>query len=72
MRSHKSLSLPRRLELTHPSLSHPRRLIRLLCPVIGVALCIVNDRRNKFPMGNTVATQFVCHDLPELATMAAQ
>ena len=36
MCTQKSLGLPYRFESPHPSLPHPRRLVRLLCPIIGV------------------------------------
>ena len=40
MSSHKSLSLPHRLESPHPSLPYSDRLVGLLCPVIFILLVL--------------------------------
>lgn len=42
--------------------------MRLLCPIVPVSLCIVDYIRHQFSMGHTVASQFVRHDVPGLAT----
>ena len=70
MSCHKSLSLPDRLESSHPSLPHPGRLMRLLSPIILILLSTVDRLRNQLPMSHAIAAQLVRHDLPGLATMA--
>ena len=69
MSTQESLSLPYRFELAHPSLSHPGRLMRLLCPIILILLSTVDRLRNQLPMGDSIAAQFICHDLPGFAAM---
>lgn len=66
----KSLSLADRLESPHPLLSHPGRLMGLLGPVIGILVIHTNGFRDHLPAGNTIAVQFVGHDLPRFATIA--
>jgi hypothetical protein len=44
MRVQKPLSLPNRLELPHPSLPYPSRLLRLLCPIILILLGTTNSQ----------------------------
>ncbi len=46
MGTQKPLSLPYRFELSHPSLSHPGRLMRLLGPIILVLLSAVGCRES--------------------------
>ena len=72
MGTQKSLSLPDRLELPHPSLSHPGHLMRLLCSIILILFSAVDGLWNQLSMSNTITAQFVGHDLPRLATMIAQ
>jgi hypothetical protein len=42
--------------------------MRLLSPIVRVSRCIVDYIRHQFSMGHTVASQFVRHDIPGLAT----
>ena len=67
MGTQKSLSLTDRLEplecrSTHHSLSHSGRLMRLLCPVVGILRPIVNNIWNQFTVSNTITAQFIRHD----------
>ena len=55
MVSYESLGLPGQLELTHPSLPYPSRLMRLRCPIIFILLGTVNRLRNQFSMCNALA-----------------
>jgi hypothetical protein len=59
MGTQKSLSLTDRLEpsecrTTHHSLSHPGRLMRLLCSIVGISSIVVNNVRYKFSTSNTI------------------
>ena len=72
MGRHKSLRLLHRLEPPHTPLSHPRRFVRLLSPVILILLSTVDRSRNQLPMSNTVTSQFVGHDLPGFTAMVSQ
>ena len=72
-----SLGLPHRFEspgcrTTHPSLSHPGRLVTLLSPIIFILLSTVYRARNQLPMSDTIAAQLIRHDLSGLTTMATQ
>ncbi len=79
MGTEKSLGLSDRFELSHPSLSHPGRLIpdkagqalRLLSPIIFILFRNVDRLWNQFPVSNTITAQFVSHNLPRLAAMRA-
>ena len=46
--------------------------MRLLCPIVRVLGCVVNSVRHELSMGNTVTSQFICHDLPGLTAMTTQ
>jgi hypothetical protein len=46
MGTQKPLSLSDRLEPSHHPLSHPGRLMRLLCPIVGILRCIVDYVRH--------------------------
>ena len=72
MSSHKSLSLPHRLESPHPSLPYSSHLMGLLCPIILILLRAVDRVRNQFPVSDTVTSQFISHDLPGFTAMASQ
>jgi hypothetical protein len=61
-----------RFESSHPSLSYPSRLVRLLSPIIGVMIRNMYRFRHHFPMRYRVATQLVRHDLPGFAAMISQ
>jgi len=69
MGSYESQRLPHRLETPHSALSNPRRLMGLLCSIILILPDTVDRLRNKLPVSNPIATQFVRHDLPGLAAM---
>jgi len=56
MGTQKSLRLPGRLELTHPSLPDPGRLMRLLSPIILILLCTVDRLWYQLTMCNTIAS----------------
>lgn len=56
MRIHEAPGLPHRLETTHPSLSNPGRLMRLLCPVILVLLGPADFLGYQLMMSGTVAS----------------
>jgi len=72
MNTQESLRLPCRLEPPHTAFSHTSRLVRKLCPVIGILTGIVNSLRNKFSMRNAIASQLVCHNLSRFAMMPFQ
>jgi len=72
MNTQESLRLPRRLEPAHTAFSHTSRLVRKLCPVIGILAGIVNALRNEFSMRNSIASQLVCHNLSRFAMMLFQ
>ena len=74
MGTQKSPCLPGRFELpkcrtTHPTFSHSGHFVRLLGPIIGIAIIYVDGLRNQFTMRDTITTQLVRHDLPRLTTM---
>ena len=71
MSAQESLSLPNRLELSHPSFLYPDRLMGLLSLTILILFGAVDRIRYQFAMGNTVAAQFICNDLSRLAAMTA-
>ena len=71
MSSHKSLSLPHRLESPHPSLPEPRRLMGLLCPVILILLSAVDRIGNQLTMCHSITTQFVGNDFPGFAAIVS-
>ena len=55
MRGYESLSLPRGLEPSHPTLPHCGRFTRLLCPVIGIPVCDMNGLRHHLAMNYEAA-----------------
>ena len=71
MRGNEALSLPGRLELTHPSLPYPGRLMRLLCEVILIPISTVDCLGHQLTMCHTIAAQFVRHDLPGFSAMTS-
>ena len=68
----KPLGLLHRLELPHASFTHPGCFVRLLHPIILILLGTVDYLGHQLPMGDTIATQLVSHDLPGLADMTMQ
>ena len=72
MRAQKSLRLPCCFELPHHPLSHPSRLVGLLCPIVRVLLSAVDRVGNQLPMGNAITTQFIRHDFPEFVVIIPQ
>jgi hypothetical protein len=71
MSTKESLRLPDRFELSHPSLPHPGRLMRLLYPIVGILAVVMNNVWQQIPMSNSIATHFVSHDLSVFAAMAS-
>ena len=71
MYTQEPLSLPGRFELTHPTLSHPGRLVGLLSPIILILLSTVDCLGDQLTVSNTITAQLIRHDLPRLAAMAA-
>ena len=74
MHGNKSLCLFGRLELrnvgpTHTPLSHPGRLVGLLCSIILVLLSTMYCLWDQLTMCYTVASQLISHDLSRLATV---
>ena len=69
MYTQETLRLLDRLELSHPSLSHPGCLMGLLCPVVGILGIIMDNIRHQLSMRNAIAPQFVSHDLSGLVSM---
>jgi len=43
--------------------------MRLLGPIIGVSISVMNDLRNKFPVSDSIAAQLIGHDLSGLPAM---
>jgi len=72
MGTQESLGLSDRFEPSHPSLTNPRRLMRLLCPVVGILISHVNGFRHQLPVSYSITAQFVSHDLSGFAAMTAQ
>jgi hypothetical protein len=64
MGANKSLSLPYGFEFSHPSLPDPGSFVGLFYPIIGLLLSAMNHVRHQLPICDTIATQFICHDLP--------
>ena len=56
MGTRKSLSLLDRLKITHPSLSHPGRLVRLLRLIILILFKTADSLRNQLPMSDVIAS----------------
>jgi hypothetical protein len=71
MSTQKSLSLSDRLESTHPTLSHPGRFMRLLCPIILTLFSAVDCLRHQLSMRYSIASQFVSHDLPRFISVVS-
>ncbi len=46
--------------------------MRLLNPVIRILVSHMNNLRDKFTTGNTIATQFISHDLSGFSTVTTQ
>jgi len=69
MGTEKSLGLPDRFEPTHPSLSNPGVLMRLLSPIILILFGTVDRVRNQFPMSNAIAPQFIGDYLPRFTVV---
>ena len=69
MSTKEPLSLLDRFEPPHTPLSHPGRLMGLLSSIILILFSTMNHIWHQLPMSNAIATQFVRHDLPGLATV---
>lgn len=72
MSTQDTLRLLGRLELAHPSLSHPGRLMRLFSPIIRILRSVVNDIWHQFAMGKAIAAQLIGYYLPGFFTIAPQ
>jgi hypothetical protein len=59
MDTQKSLSLLNRFEFTHPPLSHPGRLMRLLCSIILILFSAVDRLGYQLSMSYAITAQFV-------------
>jgi hypothetical protein len=66
------LGLPKRFELSHPSLAHSGRLMRLLCPIIRISISDTDSLRNNFSMGYWITSQLIRDDLPGFTAMVTQ
>ena len=64
MGSDESLSLPGRLELSHPPLPHSGRFMRLLSLIILILLSAVDRSGYQFTMGYVIAPKLIGNDLP--------
>jgi hypothetical protein len=67
MGTQRSLGLPDRFKLPHPSLPHPGRLMGLLCPVVGILRIIVDNIWHQLTVSNAITTQLIRNDFPGLA-----
>ena len=72
MDTQKSLCLSGGLEFPHSPLPHPGRLMGLLDSVVGILVINMNGFRDQFPAGNTIAAQFIGHNLPRLTMTGLQ
>jgi hypothetical protein len=64
-----SLRLQFRFEPAPSALANSSRLMRQFSAIIGLLRCVMNRLRCQFPMGDTVASQSIRHDLPRLILM---
>ena len=64
--------MPYGFEFPHPSLPHPGRLMRLLCPIILILFSAVDHFGHQLPVSNSIAAKLVSHDLPGLAAVTPQ
>ena len=60
----KSLRLQSRFEPAQSALANSSRLMRQFRAIISVLRCVMNRLGCQFPMGRTVASQLIRHDLP--------
>jgi hypothetical protein len=72
MNTQKSVGVTDRLEPSHHALSHPGRLMGLLCTIIGVLRIVMNNIRHKLPMCDSITAQLVGHNLSGFAAMTSQ
>ena len=72
MGSYEALRLGYSFEFAHPPLQDPGRLVRLLCSVISILICYMNDLRHHLALGDSLAPQLVGHDLPGLYPMVTR
>ena len=69
MHTQESSSLPRWFKPSHHPLPHPGRLVWLFSAIIGIPISDVDHLRDYLSLGDRIAAQFVCHDLPRFATV---
>ena len=72
MGTQKTLCLLYRFELAHTPLSNSRRLMRQLSSIVRISRCIVNRLWNQFSVRDSIAPQFIRHDLSWLTLVIAQ
>ena len=71
MGTQESLSLNDGFELTHASLSHPCRLVRLLGSVVHILFGAVDRLRYQLTMRYSITMQFISHNLSGFSTMTS-
>ncbi len=67
-----SLRLSRGCELSHGTFPLSRGLVRDFCPVIRVAVGVVNHRGHSRAVCGGIAPQLLCHHPPGLASLTVQ
>ena len=60
----KSLRMRRGLEPTHASFTQSRRLMRVLCPIVGTLVSDMGRAAYEFSTGRRVARQLIRHHKP--------
>ena len=58
----KSLGLLDRFETPHTSFSDPSRLMRKLCPIVRILLCVVIGFRDQCSVCDAITAEFVRDD----------
>ena len=64
IRRQKPLRMTRRFEPLHAPLMLARRLMRILCPIVQIAVLAVSHSRHYLALGGLIALQFVSDDDP--------
>jgi hypothetical protein len=63
-RGEKPLRVPRRLEPLHAPLPLARRLVRILCPIVEIAMLAVLHPGQDLPLRRAVALELIGDDDP--------
>lgn len=71
MSTQESLGLSERFELTHPSLPHSGRLVRLFSPIVIILLSTVDRIGHDLTLSYRIASQLIRHDLPWLSAIGS-